>query len=305
MELIIKEYTNVRDKEYFWDMFKQHHYLSSELNMGARVFVGYLNDIPVALCAVRPEPGRWRNQWIGTRTVVLPDYQGLGIGPKMILWSGELISRNGGLYKMKTANRKLIKYFTSHTDLWRATVTEQKLYKFADAYKFYLNRKDWWTEPANIDPMTYTGVFKFFYSAVGGGARFHKFRLRVCGKTSVRAYFNGYDYMTKHRNYYVFENDESANTIDKFINENVNKNEYNYIYIGNCGGGYAYAETICLKHKIRSGNRLTHYDFPDNSTIIYVHSNNDNQEQRKYLPRIDKEIILDMNCGKQVDNFLF
>lgn len=63
-----------------WEIFKRHHYLSQEMHRSCHVFVAFIDDQPVALCSVRNFPHPVRPLWSGSRLVVLPDYQGVGIG---------------------------------------------------------------------------------------------------------------------------------------------------------------------------------------------------------------------------------
>jgi len=64
-----------------WNLFKKHHYLSADLNGAAKIYVAEINKTPVAFCAVLhfPHP-KVKNMKKIHRIVVLPDYQGCGIG---------------------------------------------------------------------------------------------------------------------------------------------------------------------------------------------------------------------------------
>lgn len=64
-----------------WGLFKGHHYLSSDLNKSAHCYVGSIDEDPVVFIAALkfPHPHAL-DIWKAHRTVVLPDYQGLGIG---------------------------------------------------------------------------------------------------------------------------------------------------------------------------------------------------------------------------------
>jgi ABC-type lipoprotein export system ATPase subunit len=64
-----------------WEVFKKYHYLSNELHRAAKVYVAAINQELVALCAFIhfPHPHERRFKRV-TRLVVLPDYQGIGIG---------------------------------------------------------------------------------------------------------------------------------------------------------------------------------------------------------------------------------
>lgn len=78
VELRIYETTN---KEYFWHLFRRYHYLGHSFNKAARAFVATANG---ELCAFTsflrfPHP-HVKNYFREHRTVVFPDYQGIGIG---------------------------------------------------------------------------------------------------------------------------------------------------------------------------------------------------------------------------------
>jgi GNAT superfamily N-acetyltransferase len=66
-----------------WPTFARHHYLNSNLHRSAQCFVARWCGTPVAFCATLPLPGR-RNHWRITRIVTLPDYQGVGIGTRVM-----------------------------------------------------------------------------------------------------------------------------------------------------------------------------------------------------------------------------
>lgn len=64
-----------------WRMFREHHYLDSNVNKSAHCFIAMIDDEPVAFCAAMPFPHpKLKNMWRAHRTVCLPDYQGVGIG---------------------------------------------------------------------------------------------------------------------------------------------------------------------------------------------------------------------------------
>ena len=64
-----------------WKHYQNHHYLSGCLNPAAQCYVAEVGDRPVAFCAVShfPHP-KIRNMKRIHRIVVLPDWQGVGIG---------------------------------------------------------------------------------------------------------------------------------------------------------------------------------------------------------------------------------
>lgn len=64
-----------------WQLFKGHHYLDANINKAAHCFVATIDDEPVAFAAALPFPHpTLKGMWKGHRTVVLPDYQGIGLG---------------------------------------------------------------------------------------------------------------------------------------------------------------------------------------------------------------------------------
>ncbi len=62
-----------------WPMFKRHHYLSGNLPMGCRFYAGVIGGERVAFAAVAPQMG-YAGYRRFSRVVVLPDYQGIGVG---------------------------------------------------------------------------------------------------------------------------------------------------------------------------------------------------------------------------------
>lgn len=68
-----------RCKRDLWAVFGHHHYLSSRLHRNARCYAALWNGRAIGFCAVIPLFGQ-RGMRIIHRLVVLPDYQGLGVG---------------------------------------------------------------------------------------------------------------------------------------------------------------------------------------------------------------------------------
>ena len=66
-------------------MFRRYHYLNHDLSKSPQQYVAFYNDKPVAFCAVInfPHP-KIKPMWKTHRIVVLPDYQGIGIGTKLL-----------------------------------------------------------------------------------------------------------------------------------------------------------------------------------------------------------------------------
>jgi GNAT superfamily N-acetyltransferase len=62
-------------------MFKDHHYLTGSHNNAARCYVAIWEDTVIGFASVITMPsGTVKNAWRGHRDVILPDFQGMGIG---------------------------------------------------------------------------------------------------------------------------------------------------------------------------------------------------------------------------------
>ena len=109
-----------------WSMFAKHHYLSSELNKSADCYLISWNDKIVAFASILPMPGKFGSDTrlcvSEHRIVVLPDYQGLGIGNKISEYFGELYLSQGYRYFGKTANPRMGEH-RERSELWKATTS--------------------------------------------------------------------------------------------------------------------------------------------------------------------------------------
>jgi len=79
-----------------WPRFSHHHYLSASLHNTAVCIGGFIGGECVAFCSAIPFPHPIaRNIWTEHRTVVLPEYQGLGIGGMLAGWLGMYLWERG------------------------------------------------------------------------------------------------------------------------------------------------------------------------------------------------------------------
>lgn len=119
-----------RAKYEAWELFKHHHYLSADLNKAAKLFVATWNDVPVACIAIIALPNPYlKNAWRASRTVVLPDYQGLGIGVKLSDYFGSLIKAGNGRFFSKTIHPAMIAYRLKHKANWKETTHSREARK--------------------------------------------------------------------------------------------------------------------------------------------------------------------------------
>lgn len=75
------------------------------------MFVGYLNDDMAAFVAILPQPGIVDNQFRISRVVVLPDFQGLGLGNIMNEYLGEVYWEDKKYLSIVTTHPGLIKSY--------------------------------------------------------------------------------------------------------------------------------------------------------------------------------------------------
>jgi ABC-type lipoprotein export system ATPase subunit len=68
-----------------WNTFSRHHYLTGDLNKSAQIYVACIEGQPAAMTAILPlVHGKIQNAKRISRTVVLPDFQGVGIANKFV-----------------------------------------------------------------------------------------------------------------------------------------------------------------------------------------------------------------------------
>lgn len=104
-----------------WAMFRQHHYLNTSLNHSATCFVAFWNDRPVAFSAwitMYGRSGSLRPRRREHRTVVLPDFQGIGIGNRLSEYCASLWVALGYRVFSTTSHPGMIQY-RNHSLLWR------------------------------------------------------------------------------------------------------------------------------------------------------------------------------------------
>lgn len=109
-----------------WRYFSKHHYLDTSMSRSVHCYVGLLGDKPIAFHAAIHSTNRdIHSYWRGHRTVILPEFQGMGIGTKFSDAIAEMYVGKGMRYFSKTAHPS----FGEHREkspLWRATSTNKK-----------------------------------------------------------------------------------------------------------------------------------------------------------------------------------
>lgn len=110
-----------------WPLFAPHHYLTSAINNGARCFVGVYNDRIVGFSSSLAYPNVYlKKAWREHRTVVLPDFQGMGIGPRLSDAIAAIHVGEGKRYYSRTSHPRLAAY-RDRSPRWRKTSKHGKV----------------------------------------------------------------------------------------------------------------------------------------------------------------------------------
>jgi GNAT superfamily N-acetyltransferase len=108
-------------------MFKNHHYLSDSINKSSHFYIAELDHKPVACVSVLSMPcGTINGAFRESRIVVLPDYQGRGIGTRLSDAIAEIYISQGKRYFSRTAHPRM-GYYREKSKLWEPTSKNKKL----------------------------------------------------------------------------------------------------------------------------------------------------------------------------------
>jgi energy-coupling factor transporter ATP-binding protein EcfA2 len=109
-----------------WPIFRPHHYLDGGINKSARCWIAVWNGVPIGFAsALRFPNGNFNNGWREHRTVILPDYQGLGFGVRLSDAVAKIFVTDGCRYFSKTAHPRLGEYRNA-SPLWKPTSKNRK-----------------------------------------------------------------------------------------------------------------------------------------------------------------------------------
>ena len=114
------------DKD-IWRVFREHHYLSKDINNACNLYLIYWDNVLVAMASVLPVPsGTLKWAYRQHRLVVLPDYQGLGIGTKVNDFLAKYFKSNGYKYFIRTTHVRMGNHLSKDRN-WLASTTNQKI----------------------------------------------------------------------------------------------------------------------------------------------------------------------------------
>jgi GNAT superfamily N-acetyltransferase len=100
-----------------WKLFARHHYLSGALAVGARCYLATWDGEPVTFCATLPIIAK-RGHRRFTRIVTLPDYQGMGIGMRVVAAVASLHRAEGLRINVTSSHPALIRHCRRSAD-WK------------------------------------------------------------------------------------------------------------------------------------------------------------------------------------------
>jgi ABC-type lipoprotein export system ATPase subunit/GNAT superfamily N-acetyltransferase len=109
-----------------WNFFKKHHYLTEDVNKSCQFLLFEWNSKPIAMCCVLNTPRKGMGEAMAiSRIVVLPDFQGMGIGYKLCSFVGGVYKNRGNRIFIKTVNPALGIKFNNISE-WRGTTFNGK-----------------------------------------------------------------------------------------------------------------------------------------------------------------------------------
>lgn len=123
-----------------YDLFKKHHYMTQAVNKAFKFILFEWNDKPIAIAVIGMQTsGGISNAYRDSRIVVLPDYQGLGIGTSVSNFIGAICKNIGYRYFTKTIHPALGEYRNANVKIWKPTMYNGKQRDKKREDKKYLN----------------------------------------------------------------------------------------------------------------------------------------------------------------------
>lgn len=102
-----------------WRLFREHHYLDHHINRAAQCFVAVWNNKPIAFSSAvhfpHPKCATFKREH---RTVVLPDFQGVGVGNQLSEFVGNHYKNKGFRFISTTSAPAMIRH-RAKSSLWR------------------------------------------------------------------------------------------------------------------------------------------------------------------------------------------
>ena len=94
-------------KKTTWEIFRKYHYLNTELHPACEQYIGIVNGELACHTGIIQMPMRKGTKRVH-RLVVLPDYQGIGIGTKFIKAVAKMVAERGYDVNLTTTTPALV-----------------------------------------------------------------------------------------------------------------------------------------------------------------------------------------------------
>ena len=109
-----------------WRLFSKYHYLDTSMSRSVHCYALLLGDKPIGFHAAIHSTNRdIHSYWRGHRTVILPEFQGMGIGTAFSDAIAQMYVDKGLRYFSKTAHPSFGEH-RENSPLWRPTSTNKK-----------------------------------------------------------------------------------------------------------------------------------------------------------------------------------
>ena len=118
-----------------WHLFARHHYLDHNLNATAQCYIATVNDTPAVFCAILPLPHpHLKDAFRVSRIVTLPDFQGVGLGAKVLHELGSAYKAKGKTLYITTSHPTMIRSLNSNIE-WRMNRKPSRVQPFGKTSK--------------------------------------------------------------------------------------------------------------------------------------------------------------------------
>ncbi len=125
-----------------WRYFAPHHYMTADIVASSQCFVASIGDQLCGFVAILPfTNGNLKNAFRTHRIVVLPDFQGFGIGPRLHDWVGAYYASTNRTVYIKTIHPRFGSYL-ERSDVWEPTLSNLKKHDFGDNALYENHRGD-------------------------------------------------------------------------------------------------------------------------------------------------------------------
>jgi GNAT superfamily N-acetyltransferase len=99
-----------------WSIFRNYHYLNTNLVTSNKNYVALYNDKPVAFISIGRSQYKYK-YWQVSRLVVLPDYQGVGIGIRLLTWATQYFYEKTRLFVLSKCVNWISEVMTYNAEL--------------------------------------------------------------------------------------------------------------------------------------------------------------------------------------------